>query len=296
VGGYYLCAERGERIALARLANDLENLPDAEGGVGGLSPRLEAELIAMLTRPAPAHTTSADRLQTAAVFSLLGTLAGVLGLVAVLWLNQLNIRVQEQAVSARDQARALEDLEKTVTETADAQRLAFDALLGDAGGSGSPAERVGARYGKLARERDDARLKLTHQATINDALAARARELDLANSHLKESLDRANKLTDTYEKDARDAPKLRAQVSALEVEMKRQTRTIADQNQWLDAIENQEKIALVRKSDWNRYAAFAGWGACVLLALGLVASLFRAPAPSPESPIVEGDSPPHRIV
>src|SRR4051794_34905779 len=66
-GGFYLAAERGERLALARLANDLENLPNADpqGGLGGLSPRLEAELIAMLSRPAThAHTPSVvDRTQ-----------------------------------------------------------------------------------------------------------------------------------------------------------------------------------------------------------------------------------------
>ena len=35
VGGYYLIADRGDRVALARLANDLEKLPNPEGGGGG---------------------------------------------------------------------------------------------------------------------------------------------------------------------------------------------------------------------------------------------------------------------
>ena len=55
VGGFYLTADRGDRIALARLVNDLENIPNPDGGGGGLSPRLEAELITMLTRPATQH-------------------------------------------------------------------------------------------------------------------------------------------------------------------------------------------------------------------------------------------------
>src|SRR4051812_27996089 len=52
VGGFHLCAERSERLALSKLANDLENLPSPTGqGGSALSPRLEAELIKMLSRP-----------------------------------------------------------------------------------------------------------------------------------------------------------------------------------------------------------------------------------------------------
>ena len=40
VEGFYLTALRGDRLALAKLANDLENLPSPQGGTGGtLSPR-----------------------------------------------------------------------------------------------------------------------------------------------------------------------------------------------------------------------------------------------------------------
>src|SRR5205823_14556508 len=92
VGGFFLTADRRERIALSRLANDLENLPTTDGGPALLSPRLEAELIAMLSRPFP--SAPADRTQTAAVFSLLGLVAGVLGLTLVLGLFALNRQVQ----------------------------------------------------------------------------------------------------------------------------------------------------------------------------------------------------------
>ena len=80
VGGFTLTAERGDRVALARLANDLENFPNPDGSGGGLSPRLEAELIAMLTRPATQSTASsaADRTQTAMLFVLLGAMLGVI--------------------------------------------------------------------------------------------------------------------------------------------------------------------------------------------------------------------------
>ena len=38
VGGFYLTADRGDRIALARLVNDLENIPNADGGRRGPLP------------------------------------------------------------------------------------------------------------------------------------------------------------------------------------------------------------------------------------------------------------------
>src|SRR5262249_13853982 len=58
--GCRLPAERDQRQQLARLVNDLEQIPNAEGG-GGLSPRLEAELIAMLSRPSYAAPPGSDR-------------------------------------------------------------------------------------------------------------------------------------------------------------------------------------------------------------------------------------------
>ena len=72
VEGFYLTADRGDRMALAKLANDLENLPSPQGQEAAiLSPRLEAELIKMLTRPsAPQYVSSpVDRLQTAMIFA-----------------------------------------------------------------------------------------------------------------------------------------------------------------------------------------------------------------------------------
>src|SRR5262249_45120388 len=122
VGGFFLSAKRGERVALARLVNDLENFPNPDGTGGGFSPRLETELIAMLTRPttylqAP-HTS--DRTQSAVLFGLLGAMLGVIGLSAVLWLNSLASHMQ-------DQSRVIQDLERTVRETSDRQRVVLDA-------------------------------------------------------------------------------------------------------------------------------------------------------------------------
>ena len=97
VGGYYLIADRGDRIALARLVNDLEQLPNPEGGSGGsFSPRLEAELIKMLTRPGQREVSNpVEKLQIATLYSLLGMFLGVMGLAAVLWLSQLLGKIQQ---------------------------------------------------------------------------------------------------------------------------------------------------------------------------------------------------------
>ena len=129
VGGYHVTADRGDRIALARLVNDLENIPNTEGGGGALSPRLEAELIAMLTRPPASHVSAADRTQTAALFTLLGVLRrrprpG----------RRLLDQQPEPAASRSRPRRS-----GTSRDTSGAQRLAIDAMLSDAGGGPSRA-------------------------------------------------------------------------------------------------------------------------------------------------------------
>src|SRR5262249_49370881 len=148
VGGYYLTAERGDRVALARLANDLEKLPNSEGGGGGaLSPRLEAELIKMLTRPAQLHAASpAERLQLATLFGMLGTFLGIVGVALVLWLFQIQGRLQ-------DQGEAMDALARSVERLGDNQRLANETLIRKIAGD-KPEEFV-AQYNKAVKERDE---------------------------------------------------------------------------------------------------------------------------------------------
>lgn len=98
LGGYFITADRKNRVALARFVNELENLPASSDGAGGLSlsPRLEAELIAMLSRP-HAAPAGIDRAQSAATFGLVGAIAGAFVLSALLWLFNMGLTVQAQS-------------------------------------------------------------------------------------------------------------------------------------------------------------------------------------------------------
>ena len=172
VEGFYLTAERGDRIALAKLANDLENFPSPQAhGGAALSPRLEAELIKMLTRPSsPQYVNSpGDRVQSAMIFAMLGTFLGMLGVAAALGLYQLYGRVQEQGDS-------LKALARSVDQVAGNQRLAMDTLLEKAG-TDTPTQ-FAERYDRAAKARDEARRQLAAQQAINETLGVRTKELE----------------------------------------------------------------------------------------------------------------------
>ncbi len=283
VGGYHVTADRGDRIALARLINDLENFPNTEGGGAALSPRLEAELIAMLTRPPTSHISAADRTQTAALFSLLGVLVGVVGLAAVFWINTLNGRVEEQT-------QALRNLEST----SGAQRLAIDSMLNDSGGG--PSQRISAQYDLMTKERDGARRMIRNQETINEAIAARAGALEESNKLLLAKLEAADKLAKANEKEAKDAPLLHERVEKLVARSRDQARKLADQEALLDAADTEKGAVLLRKYERAWYAAIAGWGVGLLLALGLVATyLLGQSDDEPGSHPRADEPPPHSI-
>jgi proteasome lid subunit RPN8/RPN11 len=290
VGGYYLTADRGDRVALARQVNDLENLPNTEGGGGGgmLSPRLEAELIAMLSRPYSPPMTALDRTQTAALFGLVGAFAGALVLAGILWMHQLGNRVE-------DQTKAIQDLEKSVERTTATERLALDTLLDPA--SKEKPEKFVAQYEKTVLALDESRRMLNNQKAINDALGADLSELKKGNATLKTDLAAAIAERDEYEKDAKDAPKVRERLIKMEEYAERQAKKAADLDTLLESTEGKNAAKLLRKYDRTWYLAAGGWGLSILLGLGLLVTYINKiddqpepePAPSPEGP------PPHRI-
>jgi proteasome lid subunit RPN8/RPN11 len=286
VGGYTLTAGRGDRIALARLVNELENLPNTDSGLGGLSPRLEAELIAMLTRPAPSHVSTAERTLTATLFSMFGMLGGVLLVLAVLWLNQLSKSIQ-------DQSAKLDKVAEGIDHASGAQRLAFEALFSGTKSREHDPDALVTHYHRTAQDLDDAR-------TSNAALAARTRTLDEANGKLRAELDGEKTTAQKYEKDAKEAPKLRDRVDALETENQRLGRKLAEQEEALDTPAGRKAITLLRRYDRAWYVAVAGWGVALLLALGLLAAFGLKPLPdseagSPPLPPEIEEPPPHHI-
>ncbi len=287
VGGYFLTADRSDRVALARLANDLEKLPNPEGGGGGsLSPRLEAELIKMLTRPAPSYTSSpAERLQLATLFGMLGTFLGILGVALALWLYQLQGRIQEQN-------DAVNLLARTVEQLGDSQRLATDTLIRKIGNE--KAEDFLAQYNKAAKDRDEAVRRAEDWRASSEVLGACARELD-------GKLQAAQKDLAQSKDDAKEAPKLRERIATLEEKHDRKQRQLEELEPFLKKSREDgfDVELLIQDRNRTRFVAYAGWGISALLAAGLVAAFFfyKPPLPDDAAPQPQdGERPTHRIV
>ncbi len=266
VGGYFLSAERGDRLALARLANDLESLPNAEPGGGGLSPRLEAELIAMLSRPHQAPTSAADRAQVATLFGTLGLLVGIVLVAAVAWLYSLTQQL-------RDQTEVLADLRKSAEQSDKVQQVALDALL--------------------ARESPGADPK-----RFLDSLTRAQKELGVAKDEAKS--ERALALVAAAENrrlvavldQARKAEAEAAEKAALtKDEVEKQRQKIKELDGVLDQYYKSEKGEVERKYQYSWYFAVAGWLLAILATLATLA-LWAARTPEPgEDPRGIGPAP-----
>jgi hypothetical protein len=295
VAGYYLIADRGDRVALARLANDLENFPNPEGGSGGsFSPRLEAELIKMLTRPGQREVSSpVEKLQIATLYGLLGMFLGVMGLAAVLWLSQLLGKIQQQNES-------IQALTRIVEESATRQRQLSNGLMEHAG-IDDPVDFTG-MLARADKERDDAKQRLESERIKVDSLAAKIKDLQSDTTRYRDALAEARTKLAEAEKDANEVAQMRVRVTDLEKDQAAQQRKIADLQPWLDT--EPGKAALLMEHDLRniRYWAYSGWACSVLLGVGLAAMyLFLKPLPSeplsgeplPGDP--ETERPTHRI-
>ena len=255
---------------------------------GHFSPRLEAELIKMLTRPsAPAYSASpVDRLQIAAIFGMLGSILGVLGVAAGLWLYQLHGRMQEQADATQGPGR----LGRAGRRRPAAGR---STPCSNAPGKDDPAG-FAKRYEKAAKARDEARKQLTVQQSINETLGARTKDLETQAAKLTADLDDANKLVEKYEADAKAAPELREQVAKLEQASTKLQHELDEKTAIADTVEGKKDAEMLRRLNLFRYAAYFCGVLSVLLALA-VGYLYTRPlqAPDSEHPVAEPE--PHRI-
>jgi proteasome lid subunit RPN8/RPN11 len=193
VDGFHLTAPRQERMALSRVANTLEQFPSSQDHGGALmSPRLEAELIKMLSRPNSSRSGGdpSERLPFAVLYALLGAFLGVLGVTLVLWLNQ----IQAQLL---DQGEALRSLSESVKTVSDRQGLAVDALLEHAG-TENPT-RFADRYQNATKARDEARQKLQAQLALNETLAEQYQGLKADATQTAKDLDTARKALEKYQ-------------------------------------------------------------------------------------------------
>ena len=288
VSGFYLSAERADRVALARLANDLENFPDSSpqgtGIGGGLSPRLEAELIAMLTRPTMHHQAQAvDRTQSAMVFALLGLVVGVLGLSSVLWLNTIFGQIQ-------DQGKTIDEIKRSVTEANDRHRITFETALGEPGGL--EPDRFLKKFNTLANDRDEARKQLSRQASVNELLTDKANLLGESLVKLGKKYEAAQ----TFEKDAEEYNKMRPKYAELQATSERLSQKIGELEDLLDSTAGKGAIDLTKKYQKAWYLAVSGWVVSALLLGALIVgyTYLKFP-PEDDSGTINQSIPPHRI-
>lgn len=281
VGGFYISGDRRERQALARLVNDLENLPDAEGGVGlGLSPRLEAELIAMLSRPQ--QPVVVDRAQSAAVFTTLGVALAMLVLAGVLWLGQSLRSQTKQAVEealagaskARDDARAEGRFE--------GKEKALDELTRAITAPGSK-ESVVRAYLDAKEETEKVRRELGRLKDEKEGLVLLGDKRDKEMSLLRAD---ATRFAEDAQKYKQDRDKLDETAKRLEEEAN------AAKKETL-ALRETEVGKITRKYNYAWYAAAGALAACLVLGCAVILLVARQlPEDRPPQHVEEQ---PHRI-
>ncbi len=281
VGGYHLTSRRDERVALARLVNDLEAIPNnpEAGGLGGaLSPRLEAELIAMLARPHQAAAPSAaGQAQAATVFGLVGLVAG-----AVLVAGAAGFYALAQQF--RDQSEHFARLEQSVRQADQVQQVALETLLTKAGDGSDPRRFVD----HLAQARSERALALD-QAKYQETLAG------IAAGEIQDLRAKLAKAKDEQVAQAAEARKAKAESDDRAGRVKELDRELTDYMKT-------DKGDLARSYRLAWYAALAGWGLAILASLGLLATWAgradeEAVAPrKPAPPRVQPPEPPHSIV
>ena len=272
VSGFHVVGSREDRVSLARFVNELESLPSGVSGggsiTGGLSPRLEAQLIAMLNRPPQTSGggTGGGAGPWPLLFGLLGVMLGGIGMAVILWMGGFSRELQEQSQAiAGLQGIVSQRLEEPMVERLAAKEEALDSLLGSIELADS-GESVLDAYRRVTLDRDEARSELKAIETDKSALNALASQLQRERKGLDAELDAARARVE----------ELKTDLGQL-IETQRQTlsqneATLATQKTLIDET---EAGVLARKYRIAWYTAAVSLAACILLTLGLVWSIAR---------------------
>jgi len=296
--GYYLVAARDQRLALARTVNDLEGVPNAEaGGPTTLSPRLEAELIAMLHPPSAASTASARGASGLGAL-LLGLVLGVVFCGLALGLLAFDRRVQDQTAAIAALRDQLAETREVRADTLASERLrakeeALDRLLSRVDFEAGPEaflEEYQALQERLSEVEEEAAV---YREIRSDLLRKNAEIRDLRNqlAQREAALERLSAARERIEELETENARLAEAAARLE-----------ELEASLDAAKAAEGRALLRKYDLAWYAAATGWGLAALLGLGLVAVVARlgpfrgvSDPEAPPTPPEGAPTSPHRI-
>ena len=198
VGGFWLTAARADRIALARQVNDLESIASADPAGTGFSPRLEAELMAMLTRPHVATQVGApgDRALYGLLFGGLGLLAGGLVVAAGGWMAMVARQVENQSAT-------LNAIRAEVARSEQVSQAAVATLLARVGSTADPKEFID----ELTRSKAalaEAKGQAANQAALASAAASEYRrqsgDLDRSQRAEREATDLVQRLKDQDER------------------------------------------------------------------------------------------------
>ena len=260
VGGFWLTGDRADRVALARQVNDLESIASAEPLAGGFSPRLEAEIMAMLTRPHAGSATGspADRALLGVGLLSLGVLVGGLVVAAGGWMASIGREV-------RGQTAQLAEMQAKLDRTDQVSQAAVATLLARAGSGADPNEflnELTRTRQALARAVDDAKAKDTLvQATATDYRRVAA---DLARS--QEAATAGN-----------------AQAHGLKDELDKERAAVKSLTTARDDWEATEAGVATRQYTNAWYAAVVGWVLASAIATAWGISRLLAEVPQPRS-------------
>lgn len=262
--GFFLSADRGDRQALARLANELENIPNGEGGGGGLSPRLEAELLAMMTRPQAASVV--DRSSMAPVLAMLGLVIGAVSTAVMFWLSSLGQSVQDQTEAIKGLAAAQIEAGKLAgDERITIKERALDALLANVRVGATP-EAIRASYTDTLERLETARRKLEVADIEKTALAERISTMQRETGRLSDAL------AEIKAKEGEQEKQLRAELDSRESQVM-QLRNELTAKELL--IRDGDTGSLANRFNLALWAAIGGWAAFALALAGFLTLLSR---------------------